>query len=284
MSDLPLENFRENKPFLFSLTFTALYIFTSLLITPNITAQYGVKAILAIFTIILAGLYKKSGINLEGIERGLLLGSPFLINGVVAFIVSVFDTNFLGLHLVPLSDTVIFCVTMFLVGVSEELSFRSIILNSLLIKSGNTYKGMWKSLIISSVMFGFIHLVNMPHVNANTLVAQVICGISAGLCFGAIYIKTRNIWPSIFIHGIIAFLGLFVSFCFVTRDGQTIIVNILNMNLTSTTAFTLSFFSSIIPIILSIVLLSKKSFIPWKEEIYTQVEINLLAEETESIY
>lgn len=67
----------------------------------------------------------------------------------------------------------------------EELIFRGIILEQLLKRYS-----FWTSIIVSSVLFGAVHLNPIQFVSATTL----------GIVIGWIYARSRSVWPGILIH------------------------------------------------------------------------------------
>lgn len=76
-------------------------------------------------------------------------------------------------------------------GMFEELLFRGV-----LFRSVEDMFGSWISLIVSSAVFGFVHLVNP----AATLTGAICISIEAGLLLAAAYMLTRRLWLSIGFH------------------------------------------------------------------------------------
>lgn len=76
-------------------------------------------------------------------------------------------------------------------GVLEELIFRGV-----LFRIVEESLGSWISLLISSFVFGFIHLVNPQ----GTVMGAVFISIEAGVLLGAAYMLTRRLWLSIGFH------------------------------------------------------------------------------------
>ena len=76
-------------------------------------------------------------------------------------------------------------------AVFEELVFRGV-----LFRSVEAMAGSWIAIIISSLVFGFIHLINP---NATIGGAIYIC-IEAGLLFSAAYLVTRRLWMAMGLH------------------------------------------------------------------------------------
>lgn len=76
-------------------------------------------------------------------------------------------------------------------GIFEELLFRGA-----LFRIVEEWLGSWISLVVSSLVFGFSHLLNP----AGTLVGALSISIEAGLLLAAAYMVTRRLWLSIGFH------------------------------------------------------------------------------------
>jgi membrane protease YdiL (CAAX protease family) len=112
-----------------------------------------------------------------------------------------------------------FCVYMFTVGMAEETLCRGVMAESLLEHFGTGRAGIWKAILISSLMFGLTHFVNL--VNGASLagtVSQALDAFTIGLVFSVIYFRSGNLWVTILLHAIWDFStmlmvedGLFVT-------------------------------------------------------------------------
>jgi len=76
-------------------------------------------------------------------------------------------------------------------AIFEELLFRGA-----LFRIVEEWLGSWISLVLSSLMFGFVHLLNP----AATLTGAVFISVEAGLLLAAGYLVTRRLWMSIGFH------------------------------------------------------------------------------------
>lgn len=76
-------------------------------------------------------------------------------------------------------------------GFLEELLFRGV-----LFRIVEEWWGSWVSLVISSFVFGFMHLVNP----AATLMGALFISIEAGLLLAAAFMVTRRLWLGIGFH------------------------------------------------------------------------------------
>jgi membrane protease YdiL (CAAX protease family) len=76
-------------------------------------------------------------------------------------------------------------------GTFEELFFRGVIF-----KSVEDMAGSWIALILSSLVFGFVHLLNP----AGTTGGAVYISTAAGLLLAAAYLLTRRLWLAMGVH------------------------------------------------------------------------------------
>ncbi|QHL90503.1 CPBP family intramembrane metalloprotease [Sphingomonas changnyeongensis] len=76
-------------------------------------------------------------------------------------------------------------------GFLEELLFRGA-----LFRIVEAWIGSWAAVIISSLVFGFVHLINP----AATLAGAIFISVEAGLLLAAAYMLTRRLWLGIGFH------------------------------------------------------------------------------------
>lgn len=88
------------------------------------------------------------------------------------------------------------------IGIFEEFLSRGWLQNEFIERFGRNRKGIIKSIIISSLFFGLMHIANIfAGQGVFDTIMQVIQTTSAGLLLGAIYYRTKNIWACVFLHG-----------------------------------------------------------------------------------
>ncbi|HHB0225220.1 CPBP family intramembrane glutamic endopeptidase [Staphylococcus aureus] len=87
----------------------------------------------------------------------------------------------------------------FMIAFFEEVLTRGIIFNQLLKEYSVT-----KAALLSSVIFGVVHLINLTH-NPDFVgvLTQVIYTFFIGVLFAAVYYATKNLWSAIFLHFIL---------------------------------------------------------------------------------
>ena len=196
------------------------------------------------------GIWDTAGFQRAGFGKGLLYGSPFLVIGLGSVVVSNIGVDFSKLSFISAGNMVLFTINMLFVGMNEEIWMRSLVLNGLLRKYGEDGKGCWKAIIISALIFGAIHIPNIFFMNLVTLCVQVINAASAGVLFGVIFIRSKNIWAGIIVHALVDWCSLFVGNCFVGAD------TVLSMEMTAGQGAGIVLLGSLPPILIACLLMS----------------------------
>jgi membrane protease YdiL (CAAX protease family) len=76
-------------------------------------------------------------------------------------------------------------------GFLEELLFRAV-----LFRMVEEWLGSWIAVVVSSFVFGFVHLMNP----AGTVMGALFISVEAGLLLAAAYMLTRRLWMSVGFH------------------------------------------------------------------------------------
>lgn len=146
------------------------------------------------------------GMKKENFFRGLLIGILMflIVIGNISSALAVFLTY--QIKIPSLYLIIIVIAEQILVGIFEEFLFRGLVLNTLLEKTKHLqYKGMIWSLLISSVLFGAVHMLNLfenPE-QINSTIVQTVGAIFIGVFLGALYLRCQNIWVVVFYHALI---------------------------------------------------------------------------------
>lgn len=119
---------------------------------------------------------------------GLLLGSLLYTAGVLVLMVLGY-ARIEGMN--PVSIMFPAIAMALSSGFLEELLFRGV-----LFRIVEEWLGSWASVVISSVVFGFVHLMNP----SATLTGAIFISIEAGLLLAAAYMLTRRLWLGIGFH------------------------------------------------------------------------------------
>ena len=107
-------------------------------------------------------------------------------------------------------------------GFFEEFLFRGVVTTVMLQKWGGTRKGIYLAVIVSSGLFGVLHIINF-FMNRFTLLAnftQTIYALFFGVFFAACLLRHNSIWPVVGAHAIFDICGNFNEIAFVGNFGQ----------------------------------------------------------------
>lgn len=122
-------------------------------------------------------------------------------------------------------ETLLYIVSMLLVGFLEEMIFRGFLFNAM------AKDNVKSAIIVSSVTFGMGHIVNLINGSGTELLPnllQVIYAIAIGFAFVMIYYKTKSLLPCIITHGVFNGLGTFANKSVITPQKQ-IVLSVLVM-------------------------------------------------------
>ena len=116
----------------------------------------------------------------------------------------------------PVGEIVLFLVTILLVGVTEELVFRGIVMNILIEGFGtDTRFGAIFSVFFGGTLFGAVHLFNMfSGVDPLSAAIQAIGASGIGWMLCALYVRSRNLWVLALMHAIFDISGLIITALF----------------------------------------------------------------------
>lgn len=143
--------------------------------------------------------------------KRLLVGGYFLLIGASSLIQNLASAD-RGTIRSP-GHLLLFVLSMLMIGVAEEITFRGVIATLLFRQYGKTTSGVWFCVIASGILFGCPHLINaIGGGSAFTgVLVQAVSAVGSGMVFTAMYYRTRTIWVPILLHAWIDFAGLIVS-------------------------------------------------------------------------
>lgn len=102
-----------------------------------------------------------------------------------------------GLRIESWSSFMFLVVMELVVGFSEELVFRGLILRALL------PTGMTRAVLVSSALFGLVHLGNIVYgASVAVTLFQVVGVFAFGVGMAAIVLRTGALWPAMLIHAL----------------------------------------------------------------------------------
>ncbi|GGF28445.1 hypothetical protein GCM10011611_38110 [Aliidongia dinghuensis] len=89
------------------------------------------------------------------------------------------------------------------VGFGEEGLFRGVLMPQLGLDRPR------RAIIVSSVLFGAIHLAGLlSPIDSRLVLAQAASVVGLGLILGAVRIRTRSLWPCMIVHAVLDFCGI----------------------------------------------------------------------------
>ncbi len=173
------------------------------------TSKYGQKMIGELFwgasMLVIVLLFGNSYIFTEKkdkLSKSFLLGLPLIVIGSFNLLVNIINMQAVTTHssFINLLTLLLYCL---FIGLTEEFMCRAWLQNEFIERYGKTRKQVIISIILASLVFGMIHISNIL-VGQSVLdtIIQVIQATAAGMLFGAIYYRSKNIWSVILLHGL----------------------------------------------------------------------------------
>lgn len=190
----------------------------------------------------------------KGFWYGIFLGSIMLLPNMYSGFIQMADILGKEPALRPISAIITIILMFLAVGLYEELLSRGIILGVMEDYFGHkSASAVWKTVILSGLCFGICHLGNLSHgANFQLVLKQVINSAGVGMFWGAVYMRSRNLYSLMFLHAVndILAVALWLS----------IAGNSLSSGLSSSseTDFMGTFVFSIVYVLLTMFLLRKK--------------------------
>lgn len=82
----------------------------------------------------------------------------------------------------------------------EETMMRGLVLTAMIMSWGDTRNGQIKAVVLSSVFFGLIHLINLIVRPFDVVLIQAVINTLPGILYASLLLTYRSIWPGIIIH------------------------------------------------------------------------------------
>lgn len=189
-------------------------------------AQLPVEIVIGIITLALMALI--GGVSVirpsgQGVGFSLRKAIYLLIIAAVSGLISVSAQISAGTPLVDnwFGPVIALLVLDLFVGIFEEGMCRGLLLNGLLGSMGKTRTGMIWAVVISSLVFGLIHVVaqiadpaSMTLLGWAQILGKTLQAGLVGFLLAAIYLKTHNIWCGVIVHGLNDFLIMVAGVAF----------------------------------------------------------------------
>lgn len=112
---------------------------------------------------------------------------------------------------VSIKILILYTLKIFTSAYLEEILFRGLILAIFLNYFLPSKNGLFKAVLLSSLMFGLTHIINIwttPEQEFNTVLNQIYATMCLGVMYGATYIRTQNILLIGFFHSLSNFFAM----------------------------------------------------------------------------
>lgn len=162
------------------------------LVKHGISPSLGAASLFLLVTVVVMRWWREVGLA-QGPQRGTLkVIWPWLL------FLALFAFSALGAGMPPATVTLFILVNTMLVGWSEEVMFRGIIMRGLF-RSG----GIWVAILGSSALFGAIHVLNVFLTgDLRGAVIQAGAAFLSGIFLAAVRLRTGSLWTGIVLHGL----------------------------------------------------------------------------------
>ena len=99
------------------------------------------------------------------------------------------------------------------IGFFEEMAFRGVVFLRLVERKPRSRVWVFWSIVLSSVIFGLIHLINLMYSSPLSVLMQIGYSALIGAMCSVVLIKTANLWLCVVLHGVFNFGGAVVQYC-----------------------------------------------------------------------
>lgn len=89
----------------------------------------------------------------------------------------------------------------------EEISFRGLVLQSLVSTWGGTDRGLFRSVIVSSLFYAGYHILYLAGEPLAIVLGRIVVAFLLGILFGALVLREKSIYPAAFFHGTLNVAG-----------------------------------------------------------------------------
>ena len=135
-------------------------------------------------------------------KKNLKTSMVFASWGFLVLLLNIIPNLFLGTPLESSYGLLLAVTGGIAPGLYEEVTCRGVVLSNMMYQWRNAKNPIMMSLLASSIAFGLIHLVNLFSTVGPTLI-QVGYATGLGIFFGAVYLRTRNLWGPVVVHALI---------------------------------------------------------------------------------
>ena len=177
---------------------------------------FAIQFIQAVLTVTFIFIFHKTNVfkfNGKVLNEGFFCSLPLTITYTLVMLLG-FSNNS-GNQLISTPEIICSGLNWVLIGVAEEGLFRGIVYEQFAdIFGRTTRKGVYLSIVSSSVVFGLCHLTNLfaPGISVAAVMLQVASAMAIGMVLCAIKFRAQgSIWPSIILHAFIDASGFILG-------------------------------------------------------------------------
>jgi len=163
-----------------------------------------VLSAITIFLMVKFNVFSKDNFKFKNLGRGLLLGWVTYVCVIVTIVIyiSSFPENSFAIPNIP-SLLITVLHPLIGTGLFEEVLFRGLVLKLLLGAFGDSKNGIIKAVIISSLLFGIVHIGNaIAGAGLLPTIFNIMGAALVGVFYAALYIRTKNLLVVIILHAI----------------------------------------------------------------------------------
>lgn len=213
-----MDTFARNHPVIFVLILTIAWLVLLLVFTgiassvfrkPYGDAKTGTLGRLAVTTCVLLlawrlGWLEASGVVRVGRWQVWLLALAGLIYAACASLYAFYGKVAFDFSSLRLPDSRTTITTLFVVGLSEEVLFRGLVLYALARVWGNTTPGIIGSVVLTSLLFAVLHLMQvMQGVSLSSALLLICQTWIVSLWWGVLVLSGGSIWPAVLLHFVV---------------------------------------------------------------------------------
>lgn len=138
--------------------------------------------------------------------KNLLKGLLLLWPGYMFLLSNLLGTHTGGRGVVP-ETLIMVVVANMITGFYEEVLMRGMLLGHMMEHWRNDKHKILKSVLTTSILFGLVHLGNLATAPVGPTLFQVFYATLFGLIFAAAFLRTKNLWACILLHGLVDVSG-----------------------------------------------------------------------------
>ena len=150
-------------------------------------------------------VFDRDDFRLKGLGKGLLLAWFGFVYIIISFFINFMQIPISSFIAPNIPSLIIIVLHPFIgTGLFEEVLYRGLVLKMLLRKTGHSKKGVIFACVISSAIFGLLHIVNVfAGAPVLSTISQIIHATATGLFFAAVFLRTKKLWIPILLHGLL---------------------------------------------------------------------------------